>query len=662
MKIESISLKNFRCFGDTTTTIAIDDITALIGPNGAGKSAVLLALGRLFGTSQRGLQRADFHVPPLAARHAPPKTISLAIDLRLSFPELVPGAQGGAAVPQCFRQMAIDRPGGVPFCRIRLEATWTATNLADGEIEERLLWVRSNDEVPQDDHRTEFKGRDRGLIHVIYIPAARDPSQQIKAASATLLGRLLNVIEWPANIRTDVAQGAEDLDSLITTTQAIDTIQTSLAQRWQTLHTEALYAKPTLQFTVGELEDVLRRVQIGFGPTPGAVQDSLNCLSDGMKSLFYFALVTAVFDVERDAAAKALAQPANQDFDVERLSPPALTVLAVEEPENHVAPQLLGRIMTLLQAVALAGEGQVILTSHSPGILSRIDPTNVRYLRLSVTARQRMTEVRAIVLPQAQDEAHKYVKEAVRAYPELYFAQLVILGEGDSEEIVIPRILRSAGIGLDAKAITVVPLGGRHVNHLWRLLAGLSIPHLTLLDLDRERVGGGAGRISTACKELLAVGVPRSPLLDTEGGELTDDELDALDLTPDQFPPWLDELEKHGVFFSGPLDIDLLMLEAYPAAYKAVAVRGPQLPAAGTPAYKTRLENATRRVLGEEGGDGTTYTPGQLALFPWYTHLFLGRGKPATHVLALASLNEAAIEATLPPVLKRLRKRVADKT
>lgn len=78
--------------------------------------------------------------------------------------------------------MAIDRPGGVPFCRVRLEGTWNATNLANGEIEERLWWVRSNDEVPQDEHKTEFKRRDRGLIHVIRIPAARDPSQQIKAA------------------------------------------------------------------------------------------------------------------------------------------------------------------------------------------------------------------------------------------------------------------------------------------------------------------------------------------------------------------------------------------------------------------------------------------------------------------------------------------------
>lgn len=32
---------------------------------------------------------------------------------------------------------------------------------------------------------------------------------------------------------------------------------------------------------------------------------------------------------------------------------------------------------------------------------------------------------------------YKSIKEAVKAYPELYFAKLVILGEGDSEEITI---------------------------------------------------------------------------------------------------------------------------------------------------------------------------------------------------------------------------------
>lgn len=664
MTIESITLKNFQCYGETPTTIRLGELTALIGTNGAGKTAALQGLSRIFGASagQRGLRRSDFHLPPRKEGEAPPKSISLTIDLRLSFPELAAGQAAGAAVPQCFQHMAIDREGGDPFCRILLEGTWYASNLADGEIEEHLWWVSSTDEVPKKEDKTAFSARERGLVHVLYVPATRDPAQEIRSASAALIGRLLNVIKWSKEVREEVATASENLDDIITSEDAIATIQDRLEERWQSLHNDALYAEPTMQFSVGELEDLLKRVQVVFGPTIGESHDHLDRLSDGMKSLFYFALVAAVFDVERQAALDAAKPGEEQPFDLERLAPPALTVLAVEEPENHVAPQLLGRIMELLRAVCAAPAGQVVITSHSPGIMSRVDPTEVRYLRLrdDATATRR-TEVREITLPAATDEAYKYVKEAVRAYPELYFAQLVVLGEGDTEELVIPRLLRCAGIGLDAKAIAVVPLGGRHVRHLWRLLHSLAIPHVTLLDLDQERDGGDWGRIKTACKELLANGANPSPLLDVKEGTLTEEELDDLTVKIEDLQPWLDDLEKYNVYFSGPLDLDLMMLEAFTPTYQSLAVRGPRIPKPGTTKYDERMASATKAVLGDEGGDGTSYSGEQRALFPWYSYLFLGRGKPSTHILALSKLTDAELEAGWPLVLQRLRKRVIKK-
>ena len=663
MKLDRITLHNFRCFGEKSTTVSFTDMTTLIGANGTGKTAILQALCRMFGTApgQRGLQRSDFHLPPQQPGTPPPQTIRLVIDLWLKFPELAPGQPESTAVPPSFRQMAIESDGKTPYCRIRLEGTWHATNLVDGEIEERLWWVTSEDQEPEDVHKTPFNPRDRGLIQVIYVPAARDPAREIRAASAALIGRLLSVIEWPKDLRTKLAAGSENLDTLVTSTAGIKTIQESLVQRWQTLHSDVLYAKPSLRFTVGELEDFLKRVDVAFGPAHGQATEDLSRLSDGMKSLFYFAIVAAMFDVEQQAATDATAKGASPPaFDLDRLAPAALTVLAAEEPENHIAPQLLGRIIELLKTIASATNGQLVLTSHSPSILSRVDPTDVRHLRLAgdpSTARN--AEVREIVLPARTDEAFKYVKEAVRAYPELYFARLVILGEGDSEEVILPRVFRSAGIGLDASLIAVVPLGGRHVSHLWRLLKGLTIPFITLLDLDVERNGGGSGRIRTTCKELLAVGAERSPLLDTTDGTLTDEQLVSIEIEPADLPLWLEELERHDVFFSEPLDLDLLMLEAFTAVYQSLAVQGPRLPKKGTAEYDKRLASATRVVLGDSGGDGSTYSPDRQALFPWYSYLFLGRGKPSTHVLALTKLTDAQIQRALPPVLARLRTRVA---
>lgn len=78
----------------------------------------------------------------------------------------------------------------------------------------------------------------------------------------------------------------------------------------------------------------------------------------------------------------------------------------------------------------------------------------------------------------------------------------MIFGEGDSEEIIIPKVLELYSTEIDSHSISVVPLGGRHVNHFWRLLKSLQIPFITLLDFDIDRNGGGFGRLRYAIEQL----------------------------------------------------------------------------------------------------------------------------------------------------------------
>jgi hypothetical protein len=405
-----------------------------------------------------------------------------------------------------------------------------------------------------------------------------------------------------------------------------------IGKAWRKLHDMPAFKNVAFQPISNSLEELLKRIEVVFSPGDGGREHSIDRLSEGLKSLFYFSLVASVFEIEEAIKAKQLtaatasasetdpqADTTEQDitpdplasFSAERLRPPALTVFAIEEPENHLAPHYLGRIIELLQTIADSDSGQVVLTSHSPAIMSRIDPQQVRYLRLENTSLE--TRVRNIELPAVTDEAFKYVKEAVRAYPELYFARLVVLGEGDSEEIVIPRVARASGIAIDTNLISVVPLGGRHVNHFWKLLRSLDIPHLTLLDFDRERLGGGWGRIHYACAELIKLGVPRKELLaidDGNGGtELMDDvafnamgEWDPSDET--NLSGWRSALERFGVYFAAPLDLDFLMLRAFPVAYHAAGGGQPQIPQDST-GHAKRVKRAVAAVLKDGGGDGT---------------------------------------------------------
>jgi putative ATP-dependent endonuclease of OLD family len=235
------------------------------------------------------------------------------------------------------------------------------------------------------------------------------------------------------------------------------------------------------------------------------------------------------------------------------------------------------------------------------------------------------------------------VREGVQAFPELYFSRFVILGEGDSEEIVLPRLLEARGILADDASICVVPLGGRHVNHFWRLLHGLGIPHVTLLDLDLARFQGGWGRIRYAARQLLLY----ADLSETDLTQAEIDEIPAWDgddgLMIDDLG-WIDRLESLGVFFSTPLDLDFMMMRAYPTAYKVEAgdLEAPDAV-------------ATKAVLGKQHDVlGGQYTVEEQSYFDAYHKKFKIGSKPTWHITAMADLENEDLVDNVPDVLSRM--------
>lgn len=142
MRLERVTLSDFRCFGPDPITFRLEtEITAVVGPNAAGKTALLQALGKLFGVSraQRAIERSDFH---LAADADPddrdPK--NLLIDVLVALPELADGTATPETVAPSFRHMLITRKDKPPVCRLRLEARWEDDGTVDGEVSQELFW------------------------------------------------------------------------------------------------------------------------------------------------------------------------------------------------------------------------------------------------------------------------------------------------------------------------------------------------------------------------------------------------------------------------------------------------------------------------------------------------------------------------------------------
>lgn len=717
MHISSVTLKGFRCFGATEPTrVEIDsEINAFIGANGTGKTALLQALLRLFGSTQseRRVRPEDFYIQP-EEKIDDASSRTLWIEARLDFPELINGESPGVA---SFFSNTVIRSGEPPFVRARLRAKWHRDGTIDGSIEEKIEWIRSGkknvDEI-DDDKIVRMKPHERSLIRVEYIPAKRDVVSQIRRKTGSVISKLIRSIQWTEDTEDQVSDATDQMREAVGEEPGIEQINNQLQSEWGTLHDGTYDQNPTLHIVEEDFRDLVRDVTVSFQPTATGKAHTAEALSDGLQSLFHLSmllshhnlLMSLPFSAQEDgtgttekgtAAATETEPPSDSDkssdtspsvdeieesgqngstnsseqlvFDIEELEIPQHVTFALEEPENHLAPYYLSRITEQLRDLSSSSRVQSILTSHSASTLERINPTEVRYFRLDKDEDHRTATIQQIRLPDEEnseisDTDVKYVQEAVKAHPELYFARFIVFAEGDSEEVVLPKLAESLGYNFDPSFVAIVPLGGRHVNHFWRLANDLQIPHATLLDLDVGRQDAGWKRVEYVLRQLqeLTGTTPLSKGCDDV--ELGEPYVDGISVPYNRFQQptwslkeWTKYLERYyGVFFSNPLDLDWSMMRAFPNAYQD---------SAGSPRSfnDSAVEQARKSVLGQSAeeryrdavrAEWYEDTASEKEAFIWYRYLFQTKSKPTTHLRALASLDDDQLQTQMPEVLQRL--------
>jgi putative ATP-dependent endonuclease of OLD family len=679
MKLSWLRISNFQSFGPTPTKVTFEGMTFLLGPNGSGKTAVLQALARMFGfdPALRRIRVSDFHVatsspiptpgiaagpaaavashPGVAPPAAPVTAIAhtaaagpaapeatptaaapaaenprLWIEAQFEFDELALQAGQFATVPPAFAHLQLDAPDGVPRLRFRL----TATLDDDGEVDEVMQYVLETDATGEPTKPQMVAKADRNLIQVHYLPARRDPTDHVSYGATSLLGRALRAATWSAE-RAALETHTAGISAALEGNPAVAGISAELNAIWSGLHLGTFYSSASISFENSEIEAVLRHLTVDFTPTHDTAKVDFRRLSDGQQSLLYIALVLSLQSIGRQVLAGI-----STAFDPDKLRPAVFTLIATEEPENSLSPQYVGRVVKALSEFAMQVDAQAVVATHAPALLRRVDPKNVRFMRLNES---RQSTVRSVIMPASDIEAHKFVREAVQAFPEVYFARLVVLGEGDSEEIVLPRLLEDHTGNLDAMSVVVAPLGGRHVNHFWRLLNGLQIPYVTLLDLDLGRNQGGWGRIKYVADQLLALETPGEEI---DAGMIAGIPAWNSDHQPVMTDPigkqWRQRLETRGVFFSAPLDLDFALMSSFRDEYGVAAAEVEDPDAA----ILTSVLGKARRALHQ-------YQPEQAQLFGAYHTRFKLASKPVQHLRALAKI-DAVMEDVLPAEYKRL--------
>ena len=679
MKLTKVIINNFRSFGESQI-IELNNQTVLIGNNSSGKTTVLQALSKLFSDKQndRIIKKSDFHLTK--GSRPGENTRNLFIETIFEFDEL-DGTLCGPAIPSFFEHFTVSQDDAKPFLRIRLESSWEDDGTVEGSVDTQIYYISSDEDTIRDEDKHRAPRKDLDKIRVLYVPASRTPEKELGNASGSMLSRLVNSINWTDDEIKEITNKIDELNNtFLSESGALTQINQEIQKSWKLYHEDNRFTQAELTINSSEMAAALRQIALKFSPTTTEEAFTVSDLGDGLRSIFYFSLVDSILDIELKIIKDREENPDNPRF---KLIPPILTILAIEEPENHIAPHHIGKLVKRFKQLSNNDNSQVVLTSHSPAIVKRIEPEDLRYLRIENNDRVLQTIVSGIQLPQAIDESYKYIKGAIQAYPELYFAKLVVLGEGDSEELLLPKFFDLLGKEIDSSQISTVPLGGRHVNYFWKLLNSLKIPYITLLDFDNERYGGGWGRIKYISQHLYELNTEFQEWFNTQGldfNEIGARECESME--DKRLINWFYKLEEFNVYFSSPLDIDFLMLQHYKEHYLDMlsSKEGPVVSYADSggnskkvkltdldcidklqlEGLEKRIEEAKIATLKDKSGPGDSFTSEEKELMIWYQYFFLGRGKPTTHMQFLSSISDDELKRNLPLVFEKMVRRAEE--
>lgn len=144
----------------------------------------------------------------------------------------------------------------------------------------------------------------------------------------------------------------------------------------------------------------------------------------------------------------------------------------IEELEAHLHPQAQMRVIEALQD---QDEIQLILTSHSPNLASKVKLENL------IICKDAKTYPMGADFTELDKKNYVFLEKFLdTTKANMFFAKGVILVEGWAEEILLPSIAKLIGIDLTQKGVSVVNIGHTGFDHYAKIYLRKREPHMEI--------------------------------------------------------------------------------------------------------------------------------------------------------------------------------------
>lgn len=330
-----------------------------------------------------------------------------------------------------------------------------------------------------------YKGVLKGALpEFILVPAVREMSEASKITKSSPFGQLIHSVlsRIEEDRKDDVRDRIGEVEGLLNRgedrLEAIEDFESDLNDAIKDIN----QVDVEIAMEVPELDDLLETAELyAHDGTRTPVEDK----GHGLQRSMIFTILRAYSDLATEQGEETASKS---------------RIFAFEEPEIYQHPQSQRTLLSVFREIADSGD-QILYTTHSSHFVnvSRFDEVCIMRkdgadenfctepTQLGVDQMLEDLEARKGVEGTPEGMRNQYANAFDTGISEGFFADKVVIVEGQSEKYILPIYARLLDYDFDRQNVAVVYGGGKgQLDRLLRIFAGFDIPTYLIFDGDKN--------------------------------------------------------------------------------------------------------------------------------------------------------------------------------